>query len=72
MHGGWQAWERLPLVMRAKLLAHEFEKNMRDHYMMDQRKEEKPEEEKEPGAFSLGEQIRRKWFGKPESVTRSI
>jgi len=37
LHGGWPAWQKLALVVKAELLAHELHKRMREHYDFDQR-----------------------------------
>jgi len=70
LHGGWGIWIRLPVEARARLLAHEFHKNMREHYQWDMRKTEAGSGVSDPGSGRRGDagapwsDLREKFFGK--------
>ncbi len=54
-YGGWESWLRLTEATRAKLLAHEMHRNMREHYEYDQRA---PAEKKPGGNTALAPWVR--------------
>lgn len=61
LHGGWVMWERLPVQRRAKLIAHELHKGMRDHYYYDKRPEaEKGEKPKGEAPWDV---MRKRYLG---------
>ena len=65
-HGGWPAWSLLPVMTRGRLMAHEMEKNMRDHYSFDKRsKGDKSTKAPDRDIASL---IRDRWQGRPGNV----
>jgi hypothetical protein len=62
-HGGWAAWRGLATVEKARLLAHELHKGMREHYEYDQRAPAKTEAEKSVGGSSPLSAMREKFLG---------
>jgi len=68
LHGGWPAWSQLPVQMRGWLMAHELEKNMRDHYYFDVRQKNGKKGPEKPPAASVADLIREKWQGKPSNI----
>ena len=67
LHGGWPRWAQLPDSTRGWLMAHELEKNMRDHYYFDARQKSGAGGAEKPPGKSVADLIRERWQGKPRN-----
>ncbi len=61
LHGGWGAWQRVPGRVRGELVAHEWEKNLREGYVSEKLNQAKP-----AGAESATDRVRQAFFGRPQ------
>ena len=68
LHGGWPAWRALPASRRGWLMAHELEKNLRDHYYYDKRSKSGGKGGEKAPSRDIAAMIREKWMGKGTNV----
>jgi hypothetical protein len=59
---------QLPDPTKGWLMAHELEKNMRDHYYFDLRQKSGKAGEEKPMGKTVADLIRERWQGRPTNV----
>lgn len=72
LHGGWPAWLALSQQLRGWLMAHEMEKNMRDHYYFEVREKSGGKGSEPAPGKDISALIRDRWQGRGTNIADKI